>query len=67
MSSASACAASAERWRFEPTWLRVTIDENEQGRGRLLLSSHGKTVGLAAFLERRGTPRLAESDLKARR
>jgi uncharacterized membrane protein len=53
-----------QRWRLEPTWLRITIDENEQGRGRLLLSSHGETVGLAAFLGAEERRRLAD-DLKA--
>ncbi len=53
-----------QHWRFEPAWLRVTIDENEQGRGQLLLSSHGRTVGLAAFLNSDERRRLAES-LKA--
>ena len=51
-------------WRFEPAWLRVTIDENEQGRGQLLLSSHGRTVGVAAFLNSDERRRLADS-LKA--
>jgi uncharacterized membrane protein len=53
-----------QRWRLEPTWLRVTIEENEQGRGRLLLSSRGKTVGLGAFLGAEERRRLAD-DLKA--
>jgi uncharacterized membrane protein len=53
-----------QSWQLEPTWLRVTLDENSQGRGRLLLSSHGKTVGLGAFLGAEERRRLAE-DLKA--
>lgn len=53
-----------QRWQLEPTWLRVTIDENRQGRGRLLLTSHGKTVGLGAFLNAEDRRRLAD-DLKA--
>jgi uncharacterized membrane protein len=53
-----------EHWQLEPTWLRVTIDENMQGRGRLILSSHGKTVGLGAFLGAEERRRLAD-DLKA--
>lgn len=53
-----------QHWRFEPSWLRVTIDENEQGRGRLLLSSHGRTVGLGAFLSSDERQRLADN-LKA--
>lgn len=45
------------RWRFEPAWLRVLVEEEDNGRGRVLLASHGKTVSLGAFLnadERRG-------------
>jgi uncharacterized membrane protein len=53
-----------QHWELEPTWLRVTVDENARGRGRLLLSSHGKTVGLGAFLNAEERRRLAD-DLKA--
>lgn len=45
------------RWRFEPAWLRVTVEEHENGRGRLRLASHGKSVTVGAFLtadERQG-------------
>lgn len=51
-------------WQLEPTWLRVTLDENAGGRGRLLLSSHGKTIGLGAFLNAEERRRLAD-ELKA--
>lgn len=53
-----------QSWQLEPTWLRVTIDENAQGRGRLLVSSRGKTVGLGAFLSTEERRRLAD-ELKA--
>jgi uncharacterized membrane protein len=53
-----------QRWQLEPTWLRVTIDENAQGPGRLLLSSRGKTIGLGAFLNPEERRRLAD-DLRA--
>jgi uncharacterized membrane protein len=53
-----------QRWQLEPTWLRVTIDEDAQGRGRLLLTSQGKTVGLGGFLNAEERRRLAD-DLKA--
>jgi uncharacterized membrane protein len=49
-----------QHWQLEPTWLRVTIDENAQGRGRLILSSHGNTVGLGAFLNTEERRRLAD-------
>lgn len=39
-----------QRWRFEPAWLRVIIDESDDGRGRLLLASHGKSVTVGSFL-----------------
>ena len=55
---------ASEHWRLEPSWLRVTIDENTQGRGRLLLSSRGRTIGLGAFLASEDRRRLAD-DLKA--
>jgi uncharacterized membrane protein len=53
-----------QNWQLEPTWVRITIDENAQGRGRLLLSSRGKTVGLGAFLNTDERRRLAD-ELKA--
>jgi len=43
-------AGERQQWRFEPAWLRVSLDESENGCGRVLLSSHGKSVGLGAFL-----------------
>jgi uncharacterized membrane protein len=49
-----------QTWQLEPTWLRITLDENRQGRGRLLLSSHGKTVRLGAFLGSEDRRRLAD-------
>ncbi|HEX3972975.1 MAG TPA: DUF2244 domain-containing protein [Stellaceae bacterium] len=53
-----------QSWQLEPTWLRVTIDENARGHGRLLVSSRGKTVGLGAFLNTEERRRLAD-ELKA--
>jgi uncharacterized membrane protein len=50
----------SQHWRLEPTWLRVTVDENAQGRGRLVLSSHGQTIGLGAFLGTEERRRLAD-------
>ncbi|HLI21551.1 MAG TPA: DUF2244 domain-containing protein [Stellaceae bacterium] len=38
------------RWRFEPAWLRVSLEEEEDGRGRLRLGSHGRSVTVGAFL-----------------
>lgn len=45
-------SARGERrqWRFEPAWLRVTVEEEDNGRGRLLLASHGQAVAVGAFL-----------------
>ena len=45
------------RWRFEPFWLRLVFEEDEEGQNRLFLVSHGKSLTLGAFLsapERRG-------------
>lgn len=53
-----------QSWQLEPTWLRVTIDENRQGRGKLLLTSRGNTIGVGAFLNSEERRRLAD-DLKA--
>jgi uncharacterized membrane protein len=53
-----------ESWRFEPAWARVTVDESEDGRGRMLLSSHGRSVSLGAFLNRDDRQKVAAA-LKA--
>src|SRR5579863_716139 len=52
------------RWRFEPAWLRVSVDESEGGRGRLLVASHDRSVSLGAFLSSEERQRLAAA-LKA--
>jgi uncharacterized membrane protein len=52
------------RWRFEPAWLRVTVEENDDGRGRLVIASHGKAVTVGAFLNADERQHLASS-LKA--
>ena len=52
------------RWRFEPAWLRVTVDEEECGRGSLRLTSHGRAVRIGTFLSAEERQRLA-SGLRA--
>jgi uncharacterized membrane protein len=51
-------------WRFEPAWLGISVDERDDGRGQLLLASHGRSVGLGAFLSADERQRLA-AGLKA--
>lgn len=43
-------SGKAREWRFEPTWLRVDIDEPPQHRSPLVLSSHGRRLEIGAFL-----------------
>lgn len=52
------------RWRFEPAWLHVILEEEDNGRGRLRLASHGKSVTVGAFLNAEERQKLASS-LKA--
>ncbi|HEY3917411.1 MAG TPA: DUF2244 domain-containing protein [Stellaceae bacterium] len=52
------------RWRLEPAWLRVTVDESNDGRGHLTLASRGTSLRLAAFLGGEERRRLA-AGLKA--
>ncbi|WP_064504845.1 DUF2244 domain-containing protein [Frateuria defendens] len=42
--------------RFEPYWVRVLLEPGDNGRGRLLLRSHGRELEIGAFLgdEERG-------------
>ena len=39
-----------QEWRFEPAWLRVSMDEPLRPDSQLTLSSHGQSLVLGAFL-----------------
>jgi uncharacterized membrane protein len=39
-----------KRWRFQPFWLRVVLEERDADSNRLYLASHGKSVTVGAFL-----------------
>lgn len=38
------------RWRFEPVWLRVAFEEQDEDTNRLVLASHGRSLVLGSFL-----------------
>ena len=37
-------------WRFQPYWLRVDFEEQDEATNRLSIRSHGRSLALAAFL-----------------
>ncbi|MGH7048205.1 MAG: DUF2244 domain-containing protein [Stellaceae bacterium] len=37
-------------WRFQPFWLRITLEEHRDISNRLLVGSHGRSVAIAEFL-----------------
>lgn len=37
-------------WRFEPTWLQVSIDDPPRHDSRIMLRSHGRSLEIGAFL-----------------
>ncbi len=39
-----------QKWRFEPNWLRVTVETIDEDTNQLVLSSHGKKLIIGAFL-----------------
>ena len=39
-----------QRWRFQPHWLRVEIDEPVEHDSPLTLRSHGQSLAIGAFL-----------------
>ena len=39
-----------ETWRFQPYWLRVSMDDPPQHDSALTLSSHGRSLVIGAFL-----------------
>lgn len=40
----------SQGWRFEPYWVRVSIDQRTGHDHRLVLSSHGQRLEIGAFL-----------------
>jgi uncharacterized membrane protein len=40
----------SQGWRFEPYWVRVSIDQRSRHDHRLVLSSHGQRLEIGAFL-----------------
>ncbi len=54
------------RWKFQPYWLRVAIDDSPKYNSALTLSSHGKSLEIGAFLtpqEKRDVARALEVEL----
>jgi uncharacterized membrane protein len=53
------------RWRFQPYWLRVVLEEQDEDQNRLYIASHGRSLVLGAFLgaaeRRRFAERLADA------
>jgi uncharacterized membrane protein len=47
------------RWRFQPYWLRVRLEERGPGSNRLLLTSHGRSLAVGGFLGAAQKRRLA--------
>jgi uncharacterized membrane protein len=40
----------AERWSFQPNWLRVVMDNPPKPESRLTLSTHGRSLVIGQFL-----------------
>jgi uncharacterized membrane protein len=40
----------AERWSFQPNWLRVAMDDPPRPESRLTLSTHGRSLVIGQFL-----------------
>jgi uncharacterized membrane protein len=51
----------AQRWVFQPFWLRVILDEGPRGPNRLMLTSHGRRVEIGPFLGADERARVAEA------
>lgn len=49
-------SGAAQIWRFHPWWVRVSIDRPPEHESQLVLSAHGKSLTVGAFLspEERG-------------
>jgi uncharacterized membrane protein len=49
------------RWRFQPFWLRVVLEEPDADSNRLYLASHGRRIPVGAFLGPAERRRVASS------
>jgi uncharacterized membrane protein len=61
---------SSRVWRFEPYWVRVSLDQAGRHDTRLVLRSHGRQLAIGAFLtpdERLELARTLEAALQAHR
>jgi uncharacterized membrane protein len=57
-------------WRFQPYWLRISMDDPPESDSPLLLSSHGRSLSVGGFLtaaERLDLARALERALAAQR
>lgn len=43
-------AGRTEVWRFQPYWLRVSMDDPPEQESQVVLSSHGRSLVVGAFL-----------------
>ncbi len=43
-------SGKVKTWRFQPNWLRVTIDDPPAHNSQLMLGSHGRSLVIGAFL-----------------
>ena len=43
-------SGKVQRWRFQPYWLRVHIDEPVRHDSQLVLSTHGRQLRIGSFL-----------------
>ena len=63
-------SGATREWRFEPHWVRVTIDDPPRHDSQLVLSSHGRALAIGAFLtaeERAEVARALRAALAAHR
>jgi uncharacterized membrane protein len=43
-------SGSVKTWRFQPYWLRVSIDDPPRHHSQITLTSHGRSLVIGAFL-----------------
>jgi uncharacterized membrane protein len=43
-------SGTVKTWRFQPFWLRVSMDEPPRHHSQITLSSHGRSLVIGAFL-----------------
>lgn len=58
-------SGKAQRWDFQPYWLRVELDDPPQHSSQIVLTSHGRSLSVGSFLSPEERVEVAETIRRA--